>query len=198
MDTHWHHLLLKNASNTHAIIIFLFGHSREITYSDAHPSCRLDVYKPKHRDQLSPIIVFIYGGSWSSGNKYLYTPLANTLRELGYIVAVPDYRKYPLVKVDAMYDDVRRAIKWAFEHGREYGGDPNAIYVMVRDLFSSFSHSCFISLNWYYKKGSQRWRSSFCTRHLQGCYRKGQIYRDWKLECQGELVSRQTQPDRWS
>ncbi|KAI8390841.1 Alpha/Beta hydrolase protein, partial [Radiomyces spectabilis] len=71
--------------------------TRDITYSDADTLCKLDVYHPekKNNQRASPIVVFIYGGSWSSGAKYLYTPFANTLRELGYVVVVPDYRKYP-------------------------------------------------------------------------------------------------------
>ncbi|KAI9257310.1 Alpha/Beta hydrolase protein [Phascolomyces articulosus] len=70
--------------------------SRNIQYSDAHASCLLDVYHPEQTSESKPpIILFIHGGSWSSGSKLLYTSFANTLRELGYVVVVPDYRKYP-------------------------------------------------------------------------------------------------------
>lgn len=103
---------------------------RDIQYSSAHPSCKLDVYLPDESTS-APIVVFVYGGSWSSGSKYIYTPYANTLREMGYVVVVPDYRKYPYVKSDAMYDDVRRAIRWAYDHADDIRGDKNAIHVMV-------------------------------------------------------------------
>lgn len=103
---------------------------RDIQYSKAHPSCKLDTYRPNR--ERAPIIVFIYGGSWSSGSKFIYTPLANTLRELGCAVVVPDYRKYPLVKVAAMYDDVRSSIQWAYDHAEEFNGDRDNIFVMVR------------------------------------------------------------------
>ncbi|EIE77059.1 hypothetical protein RO3G_01763 [Rhizopus delemar RA 99-880] len=66
--------------------------SIDIQYS---PTGYLDVYHPIKKKQASPIILFVYGGSWSSGSKLLYTTFANTLRELGYVVIVPDYRKYP-------------------------------------------------------------------------------------------------------
>lgn len=92
----------------------------------------MDVYYPEKKpDDSAPVIIFIYGGSWSSGSKFLYTAFANTLRELGYVVVVPDYRKYPQVKVDSMYHDVRETIKWTFKHAAEIGGDPELIYVMV-------------------------------------------------------------------
>ncbi|KAI8146499.1 Alpha/Beta hydrolase protein, partial [Fennellomyces sp. T-0311] len=69
--------------------------SRNIQYSDADSFCKLDVYHPERTETNAPIILFIHGGGWSSGSKLLYTSMANTLRELGYIVVVPDYRKYP-------------------------------------------------------------------------------------------------------
>ncbi|RCH83282.1 hypothetical protein CU098_007004, partial [Rhizopus stolonifer] len=97
-----------------------------------HESCKLDVYHPakKPNGQMARIIIFIYGGSWGSGSKLLYSTLANTLRELGYVVVVPDYRKYPEVKIDAIYQDIREAIKWTHQHASEINGDPEMIFVM--------------------------------------------------------------------
>ncbi|KAG1141189.1 hypothetical protein G6F37_009244 [Rhizopus arrhizus] len=101
--------------------------SIDIQYS---PTGYLDVYHPIKKKQASPIILFVYGGSWSSGSKLLYTTFANTLRELGYVVIVPDYRKYPEVKIDAMYKDIREAIKWTYKHANEIHGDPDMIYML--------------------------------------------------------------------
>lgn len=95
----------------------------------------MDVYHPNKRQQLSKIIIFIYGGSWNSGSKFMYATMANTLRELGYIVIVPDYRKYPEVKIDEMYKDIRESIKWTFKHAADINGDPEQIFVMVRFIF---------------------------------------------------------------
>lgn len=61
----------------------------------------------------------------------MYTTMANTLRELGYAVIVPDYRKYPEVKAGKMYHDVRKTIRWAFTHAHEFSGDTEQIHVMV-------------------------------------------------------------------
>ena len=80
---------------------------------------------------MARIIVFIYGGSWGSGSKLLYATLANTLRELGYVVVVPDYRKYPEVMIDEMYQDIRQAIQWTHQHAIEIHGNPEMIFVMV-------------------------------------------------------------------
>lgn len=61
----------------------------------------------------------------------LYRTFANSLRELGYVVIVPDYQKYPRVKVDGMYKDIRETIKWVYNHANEIRGDPDLIYMLV-------------------------------------------------------------------
>ncbi|CEJ02112.1 hypothetical protein RMCBS344292_16129 [Rhizopus microsporus] len=101
--------------------------SQDIPYTS---TCSLDVYHPNRTSQ-APIILFFYGGGWSSGSKTYYTTFANTLRELGYVVVVPDYRKYPEVKIDGIYEDVREAIKWVYAHAEQINGDPDMIYMMV-------------------------------------------------------------------
>ncbi|KAI7906392.1 Alpha/Beta hydrolase protein [Cokeromyces recurvatus] len=102
-------------------------------------NCKLDIYHPEKKTKgrqeekkrlLSPIVIFIYGGGWGSGNKMIYSTLANTLRELGYVVIVPDYRKYPEVKINEIYKDIREAIKWSYKHALEFNGDPEQIYLM--------------------------------------------------------------------
>lgn len=99
-----------------------------------HGNSKLDVFYPPQKEdgQVSKVILFIYGGGWGSGSKFLYMTLANTLRELGYIVVVPDYRKYPEVKIDEIYKDIRESIKWTVEHAKAMQGDPEQIYMMVQ------------------------------------------------------------------
>ncbi|KAH8547898.1 Alpha/Beta hydrolase protein [Umbelopsis sp. PMI_123] len=104
---------------------------RNVPYDEDNHAALLDLYLPSTKaSSSSPIVVFIYGGSWSSGGKTMYTTMANTLRELGYIVVLPDYRKYPEVKAEAMYHDVRKAIRWAYTHAHEFNGDTEQIHVM--------------------------------------------------------------------
>jgi acetyl esterase/lipase len=108
------------------------GFRRNIPYDENNQAALLDLYLPSTKtNSPNPIVVFIYGGSWSSGSKNMYITMANTLRELGYIVVLPDYRKYPEAKADAMYQDIRKAIRWAYTHAHEFNGDVEQIHIMV-------------------------------------------------------------------
>lgn len=80
------------------------------------PWQKLDVYMPPDASENTPVIVFFYGGRWSSGEKEQYKFVALTLAGLGYKVVVPDYAKYPDVKFPAFVEDGARAVSWAYDH----------------------------------------------------------------------------------
>lgn len=140
--------------------------SVNIQYS---PTSCLDVYHPVKKRELSPIILFIYGGSWSSGSKLIYTTFANTLRELGYIIVVPDYQKYPTVKVEGMYKDIKDAMRWVYKHANELHGDPDMIYMLVGSVALSYLHLLKFSFFFFFL-GSQCWRSFSISSGIIRCY----------------------------
>jgi acetyl esterase/lipase len=70
----------------------------------------LDIYEPDQPRANAPIIVFIYGGSWDSGNKGMYKFVAENFASNGYTTVVPDYRLYPEVKYPAFLEDTAAAI----------------------------------------------------------------------------------------
>ncbi|KAI9497677.1 Alpha/Beta hydrolase protein [Zychaea mexicana] len=96
---------------------------RRVVYSKADPkTCQLDVYYPDTTAPQTPIIVFVHGSATSLPNhRTYYTLFANTLRELGYIVAVPNFKHEGHIKL---------AIKWAYRHACERQLDPEMIYVL--------------------------------------------------------------------
>ncbi|RIB04795.1 Alpha/Beta hydrolase protein [Gigaspora rosea] len=109
----------------------------DIYYGSNSNSNRLDVYIPDTSKYpqifdaaFHPVIVFIHGGSWGSGDKIWYSLLALRLRQMGYVVVVPNVTLYPKAKVDVMLSDIKRTLVWTKRFISKFGGDPNKIYIM--------------------------------------------------------------------
>lgn len=91
----------------------------------------LDVYAPRQKAAAPyPVVVFIHGGSWNSGNKNFYSFVGRRLARQGVVAVVLNYRLSPKVEVPAMADDCARAVVWASQHIQEYGGNPQRLFVM--------------------------------------------------------------------
>lgn len=89
----------------------------------------LDIYIPQQKNDSAAVIVFFYGGSWQSGNKDDYRFAAQALSSKGYITVIADYRLYPQVHFPAFMDDAANAFKWVHSHIKEYGGNPQKLYL---------------------------------------------------------------------
>ncbi|KAF9419071.1 hypothetical protein BGZ94_009527 [Podila epigama] len=92
---------------------------------------------------LRPVVVFIYGGSWSSGTRAKYSLLGAKLRQMGYVVMIPDYTLYPKGSVGEMLEDVKAAIQYASRNCHRYGGDPERLYLMGH---SAGAHLCALTV----------------------------------------------------
>lgn len=67
---------------------------------------RLDLYHSPNVngsiDATVPLVVFVYGGAWGSGERSFYCLLARHMaEELNAVVICPDYCTYPKVKADS-------------------------------------------------------------------------------------------------
>ncbi|MDO7877594.1 alpha/beta hydrolase [Hymenobacter sp. ASUV-10] len=93
---------------------------------------RLDVYAPRRKapGEGCPVVLFMHGGNWNSGNKNIYTFVGRRLARQGVVAVVINYRLAPKVKIDGMADDCARALAWTVQHIGEYGGDPGRVFVM--------------------------------------------------------------------
>lgn len=88
----------------------------------------LDLYRPASTSNETGrladkrLIVFIYGGNWTSGSKAGYYFVADALTSAGYTVAIPDYVKYPQGVFPEFVSDIALAVDWLagtggpFEH----------------------------------------------------------------------------------
>lgn len=102
---------------------------RGISY-DEDPRRQLDVYRGKASGTPLPLVVFIYGGSWRTGDRSIYGFVGTPLAALGAVVVVPDYRLYPEVSFPDFLHDNARAVAWAVAHAKELGADPRRVFVM--------------------------------------------------------------------
>lgn len=107
-----------------------------VPYGD-QPRQRLDVYMPSQAlaDKAlaaggTPLVVFFYGGSWSSGDRADYRFVGEALAAQGIAVVVADYRLSPDVRYPVFLQDSALAMRWAFDNAQKYGADPTRIFVM--------------------------------------------------------------------
>jgi acetyl esterase/lipase len=101
---------------------------RNIVFDTTH-HLALDVYRPTHLEH-APIVVFFYGGDWTHGKRQWYRFVGEALAARGVIVVIPDYRKYPTVKMDGFMQDAAHAVAWVHDHAEQIGGSPLDIFLM--------------------------------------------------------------------
>ena len=96
-----------------------------------HPRQKLDVYVPRAAAPgPRPLVIFFYGGSWQTGERGQYLFVAEAIASLGAVAVVPDYRVYPEVVFPAFLDDAAMAVAWSRKHAREFGADPDHVFLM--------------------------------------------------------------------
>jgi acetyl esterase/lipase len=88
---------------------------------------KLDIYRPKDKSSL-PVLFFVHGGAWRSGDRSYYPPLGNRYAKEGFVTVIPSYRLAPKYKHPAQIEDVAAAFAWTVRHVAEYGGDTNRIF----------------------------------------------------------------------
>jgi acetyl esterase/lipase len=90
----------------------------------------LDFAKPTLcRDQKVPLVVYVHGGSWNSGDKSIAF-LMNDARmffQLGFAVASLNYRLTPAYKFPAQINDCKLAIRYLRQNADSLGFDPDRI-----------------------------------------------------------------------
>ena len=77
-----------------------------------------------------PVVVFIHGGSWNSGDPRDYRFIGRTLAREGYVVVVPGYRLGDAGRFPHMIEDGAAAVAWTRDHVAQYGGDTGQVVLM--------------------------------------------------------------------
>jgi dipeptidyl aminopeptidase/acylaminoacyl peptidase len=97
---------------------------------DADPvKHKLDLYLPKGHKGF-PVVFFVHGGGWMSGDKAIYGKLADVLCANGIGVVVTNYRLTPKVQHPGHIQDVAKAFAWTCRNIDKYGGRADEVFVM--------------------------------------------------------------------
>lgn len=91
---------------------------RGIAYGSL-PRQKYDLYRPARTEPDTPVIVFVYGGSWHSGSRKDYKFVGDALARRGFIAAIADYRMYPSVIFPTFVEDEAKAVAAI---ARRFGG----------------------------------------------------------------------------
>ena len=107
---------------------------REFAYGDSARQ-RYDVYRPvdARRRALAgprPVVIFVHGGSWQSGDKARYAFVGQALALQGFVAVLPNYGLMPARRFPGFVDDVAAAVAAVHAHAREWGGDPDHVFLM--------------------------------------------------------------------
>jgi len=114
--------------------------ARNIAYTDDGNDQRrqLNIY---HRDlskseltiaktDQANVLIFIHGGSWSSGKKETYWWLGRNLAKKGVVTVIINYGLAPEEQYHQMAMDCAAAVKWVYANIASYGGNPERIFLM--------------------------------------------------------------------
>ena len=103
---------------------------KDVAYGD-HPRQTMDIYLPNGNSTKvnyhSCKVVFVHGGSWQSGEKETYGFVGAAFAELGYFVAIPNYRLHP----EAIFPDFVSDIVSALSHASLTKINPDDKIVLV-------------------------------------------------------------------
>jgi acetyl esterase/lipase len=103
---------------------------RDVPYAEPKNERQtLDVYTPiEGKDH--PVVLWIHGGGWRQGDKRGIQKKPEAFVEKGFVFVSTNYRFIPNVTVKEMTGDIAKALRWVHDHAKEYGGDPDTIFVM--------------------------------------------------------------------
>lgn len=90
---------------------------------------KLDLYAPRRPSGPLPLMIFVHGGGWDSGDRREYSFAGRALAALGFLVAIADYRVFPEVVFPAFVEDLGHAATWLVGNAAGWGGDPDRLFL---------------------------------------------------------------------
>jgi acetyl esterase/lipase len=102
----------------------------DVPYANpAHERQVLDIYTPDNPQDL-PVVFWIHGGGWQTGDKTDVQIKPRIFTERGYVFVSTNYRLFPHVEMGVLIRDVAMSLGWVHKNIAKHGGDPKRIFVM--------------------------------------------------------------------
>ncbi|MDI1322790.1 MAG: alpha/beta hydrolase [Algoriphagus sp.] len=107
--------------------------SKNLTYLKADskkslPEKQLNVFAPKGAKDL-PVLIFIHGGSWKSGNKEIYDFLGSRMARKEIVTVIIDYPLAPANQIQSMELAAVQSVIWTRKNIEKFGGNPDQIFI---------------------------------------------------------------------
>ena len=99
---------------------------KDMGYTNSHATPKLNVFHSAVA-AAQPVLIFIHGGNWNTGNKNTYNIMARNFAKKGMVMVVPDYTLSPDADYDQMAQEVAQAIRWTQQNISKY----NIIIVII-------------------------------------------------------------------
>jgi len=101
---------------------------QQARYGD-DPAHKVAIYRPQGMEGPLPVVVFLHGGGWHSGDPDDYGFVARGLVPEGFVIVLAGYRLRPEGIYPAMLEDSAAAFAWARANVARHGGDPGRMYL---------------------------------------------------------------------
>jgi triacylglycerol lipase len=104
--------------------------TKDVAYG-AHERQRIDIHTATLRrsDKGVPIVAVFHGGGLVGGARANTSTFADYFASIGFVGVAGGYRLAPEAKWPEGARDVGAVVTWLRDHAREYGGDPDRIFV---------------------------------------------------------------------
>lgn len=100
------------------------------TQNSAGNEVKLNIFAPKKsNDKKLPVLIFVHGGNWNSGNKNTYNLMGKNFARKNIIAVIPDYTLSPAADVDQMTKEIASAVQFIKTNIQDYSGDPQKIFI---------------------------------------------------------------------
>jgi acetyl esterase len=101
---------------------------RDIPYvGSAHPSHRLDIYRPANATEPLPVVLYLHGGGFSLLSKETHWLIALLFARAGYVVCNVSYRLSGDHPFPAALEDAVDALCWLKRNAESWGGDTSRL-----------------------------------------------------------------------